>query len=344
MLSGPMHGSVLVTGAAGFIGYHLARRLVDLGVSVVGIDSLNDYYAPSLKSARLAELLSKPSFSFRRVDISDARELSAVFEVSEFSAVVHLAGQAGVRHSLRDPSSYVQSNLVGFANLLEECRHASIGHLMYASSSSVYGEVGERPSSLDDPAIHPVSLYAATKRSNELLAHSYSHLFTIPTTGLRFFTVYGPWGRPDMAYWSFARKIIAGQPLHLYNHGRVRRDFTYVDDVVEVLIRLIPTIPAAGDVGSGGSSATAPWRVLNVGNEQPVAVCELIRALEDEIGVPARVEHVPMQPGDVTSTCADASALTGLIGPFPHTPLNRGIAEFVGWLRSCDPRSLQAWR
>lgn len=312
---------VLVTGAAGFIGMHVAQRLLADGCQVVGVDSLDAYYDPTLKAARLARLQATPGFSFERLDVADRSATAALFESGGFERVVHLAAQAGVRHSLQNPHAYAQSNLVGFVNVLEGCRHAGVGHLVYASSSSVYGGNETMPFSEADRVDHPVSLYAATKKANELMAHAYSHLFGLPTTGLRFFTVYGPWGRPDMAAFLFVDAILAGRPIDVFNHGEMKRDFTYVDDIVEGVVRVLGHVPS-------------PYRVLNIGNSDPVALGDFIAAIEDALGMTAHRRLLPMQPGDVPATFADVSALTTLIGFTPGTDVREGVRRFVDWYRA----------
>ena len=326
---------VLITGAAGFIGYHLALKFLDRGRPVVGFDNLNDYYDVGLKTARLAGLEGRAGFSFVRGDLCEAEALEALFARERFETVVNLAGQAGVRYSLVNPMSYVRSNIEGFVNLLEACRRHAVGHLLYASSSSVYGANTAMPFSVHQNVDHPVSLYGATKKSNELLAHSYSHLFGLPTTGLRFFTVYGPWNRPDMAIFLFARAILAGEPIELFNHGRMERDFTYVDDIAEGVMRLSDT-PAAPDPGWTGrapdpGSSSAPWRIYNIGNNNPVKVSRLIELLEGHLGRDAVKVLVPMQRGDVPATYADIDDLGGAIGFRPSTTIEEGVARFCDW-------------
>lgn len=329
---------ILVTGVAGFIGYHVARRLLDQQIPVVGIDNLNSYYDPALKEARLAELARYPDFKFVKLDLADRDGMAALFATNRFSSVVHLGAQAGVRYSLISPQSYIDSNLVGFGNILEGCRHSGCEHLLYASSSSVYGGNTTLPFSTRDSVDHPLNLYAATKKSNELMAHSYSHVFGLPTTGLRFFTVYGPWGRPDMAMWLFADAIAAGRPIKLFNHGRMRRDFTYVDDIVTGIVRLIPRVPAADPDWSSDepspASSSAPWRVYNIGNHDPVELLEVVRLLEDAIGAKANCEFLPMQPGEVPATYADVEDLTREVGFKPSTPVAEGIGRFVEWFKA----------
>ena len=330
-------GPVLVSGAAGFIGFHVARRLLESGRNVVGLDNLNSYYDPKLKEARRDQLAKFDGFSFVKLDLADRAGMSALFAEHRFPHVVHLAAQAGVRHSLIDPYAYVDANLVGFTNVLEGCRHHGCEHLLYASSSSVYGANTRMPFSVHDNVDHPLSLYGASKKANELMAHAYAHLYHLPTTGLRFFTVYGPWGRPDMAMWIFASSIIAGRPIKLFNRGQMRRDFTYVDDVVEAVVRLVEHIPAAnpqwsGDAPDPGSSA-APWRVYNIGNNNPIELLEVVRLLEDAIGMKAKRELAPMQPGDVPATYADVDDLMHEVGFKPATPIKDGIERFIKWYR-----------
>jgi len=333
----PNSDPVLVTGAAGFIGFHVARRLLQGGRSVVGLDNLNAYYDPALKQARLAELAAFPTFRFARLDLADRAGMAALFAAHCFPYVVHLAAQAGVRHSLVDPASYVDANLVGFGNVLEGCRHHGCRHLVYASSSSVYGANTRLPFRTSDNVDHPVSLYGATKKANEAMAHTYAHLFGLPATGLRFFTVYGPWGRPDMAMWLFTEAILAGAPIRLFNHGQMRRDFTYVDDVVEALVRLIERPPQPNPDWSGAApdpaTSRAPWHIYNIGNHQPVEVTEVVRLLEQALGREARRELLPMQPGDVPVTFADVADLEAAVGFRPTTPIDDGIRRFVAWYR-----------
>ena len=330
--------SVLVTGAAGFIGYHVSRRLLEGGRAVVGIDNLNAYYDPALKDARLAELAKFPGFRFIRLDLADRAGMAALFAEHRFAHVVHLAAQAGVRYSLIDPHAYIDSNLVGFTNILEGCRHNGCKHLLYASSSSVYGSNTQMPFSTHDNVDHPLSLYGATKKANEAMAHSYAHLFKLPTTGLRFFTVYGPWGRPDMAMWIFAKAIAAGEPIRLFNHGKMQRDFTYVDDVVESIERLVDKPPAGNPAYDGNrpdpSSSSAPWRVYNIGNNNPVELLEVVELLEKSIGKKAIRELAPMQPGDVPATYANVDDLMRDVDFRPSTPIAEGIARFIEWYRA----------
>jgi UDP-glucuronate 4-epimerase len=329
---------ILVTGAAGFIGFHLARRLLEQGRRVVGLDCLSPYYDVRLKEARLVELRKSNPFEFVKLDLADRAGTAALFAAHRFPFVVHLAAQAGVRHSLIDPHAYVDANLQGFANILEGCRHHQCRHLLYASSSSVYGANTKMPFSVHDNVDHPLNLYGATKKANELMAHSYSHLFALPTTGLRFFTVYGPWGRPDMAMWLFAAAILEGRPIKLFNHGRMRRDFTYVDDVVESLVRLVERAPAgdadwSGDAPDPGRSR-APWRVYNIGNSSPVEVTKVVSILEGLLGREAKKEMMGMQPGDVPATYADVDDLMREVGFKPATPIEEGIRRFVDWYRA----------
>lgn len=326
-----------VTGAAGFIGFHLVKRLLAQGAAVMGYDNLNPYYDPTLKEARLAILTAHPGFHFVRGDLADGAALAAAFAGGPFDAVIHLAAQAGVRHSIDHPQDYVQSNVVGFLNVLEECRHRSVRHLLYASSSSVYGLNARTPFLASDNADHPVSLYAATKKANELMAHSYSHLYRLPTTGLRFFTVYGPWGRPDMAYFSFTQAILAQRPIEVFNHGELWRDFTYIDDIVEGVVRLLDQIPHPdahwNPTAPNPATSSAPYRIFNIGNNQPVRLTEFIATLAKALGVSATLDLCPMQAGDVHVTCADIEDLRHAVGFAPSTPLAAGLEQFVGWYR-----------
>ena len=329
---------ILVTGAAGFIGFHLAGRLLAADEEVVGLDNLNDYYSVQLKKDRLAQIEPHPRFRFYKLDLADRPAVARLFATERFDAVVHLAAQAGVRYSLTHPHAYVDSNLVGFADVLEGCRQAGVGHLVYASSSSVYGANATMPFSVHDNVDHPVSLYAATKKANELMAHAYSHLHRLPTTGLRFFTVYGPWGRPDMALYLFTEAILAGKPIDVFNYGKMRRDFTYIDDIVEGAARLVARPPRPDPLWSAarpdpGSSA-APYRLYNIGNNQPVELLHLIETLEDCLGKKAVKNFLPMQPGDVPETFADVDDLIRDVGFKPSTPIEEGVARFVQWYRS----------
>jgi UDP-glucuronate 4-epimerase len=330
-------GAILVTGAAGFIGYHVARRLLELGREVVGIDNLNDYYDPRLKRARCAQLARSSRFRFERVDIADRDAMARLFAAHGFGDVVHLAAQAGVRYSLDHPHAYADANLTGFLNVLEGCRHVGCRHLVYASSSSVYGANSRMPFRTSDNVDHPLSLYGATKKANELMAHAYAHLFGVPATGLRFFTVYGPWGRPDMAMWLFTEAISAGKPIKLFNHGNMRRDFTFIDDAVEAVVRLIDRPPAASPGWSADdpdpATSAAPWRVYNIGNSRPVEVNEVVRLIERAVGKKAVRELLPMQPGDVPETYADTAPLEAAVGFAPKTPIAQGIERFVAWHR-----------
>ena len=322
---------ILVTGAAGFIGFHLTRHLVEAGASVQGIDNLNPYYDVGLKRARLAELGTLDRFAFSELDVTDYDRLRALWAAFRPDCVVHLAAQAGVRHSIEAPRSYVSANLDGFLGVLEACRAYPVRHLIYASSSSVYGANRKVPFHEDDPVLAPVSLYGATKRANELMAETYAHLYGIPCSGVRFFTVYGPWGRPDMAYYSFTKAIHEGRPIDVFNHGQMQRDFTYVDDVAEALSRLIgvPPVRAGADTVSG-----APHVIYNVGNHTPVTLERFIAAIETALGRPAQKNYLPMQPGDVPATWADVERLTRITGFAPRTTIEEGIGRFVAWYRS----------
>ena len=329
--------SVLVTGAAGFIGFCFARRLLEAGHSVTGVDSVNDYYDPALKEARLAQLGDLPGFTFHRLDLSNRAATAGLFRNGRYRRVVHLAAQAGVRYSLLDPHAYLDANLAGFLNVLEGCRNSGTEHLIYASSSSVYGANTKLPFSVHQNVDHPVSLYAATKKANESMAHAYSRLYGLPATGLRFFTVYGPWGRPDMAVFIFSKAILEGRPIRLFNHGRMRRDFTYIDDVTEAMVRLLDRPPRGDPNWSGDapdpSSSAAPWRLYNIGNNRPIEITKLVELLESELGRSAIQELAPMQPGDVPETCADIDDLMREVGFKPATPIEEGIRHFVAWYR-----------
>ena len=320
--------AILITGAAGFIGFHVARRLQAEGRHVVGLDNFSDYYDPELKQARLNVLRKQPQFDFVQIDLTDRSSIASLFAKYRFAKVVHLAGQVGVRYSIDHPHTYADANLEGFLNVLEGCRHNGCGHLVYASSSSVYGANAKLPFSVDDRTDHPISLYAATKKANELMAYSYSHLYRLPVTGLRFFTIYGPWGRPDMAIFLFTRAILEGRPIKLFNRGRMRRDFTYVDDVTRVVSRLIDRIP-----GEAGGLEGTPARIYNVGNSHPEELDHVVAVLEKALGRTAIRDMLPMQPGDVMETFADVSDLTRDTGFRPQTPIEDGIRDFVAWYR-----------
>ena len=330
--------TVLVTGAAGFIGSHLSERLLARGDEVLGYDNLNAYYDPALKEARLARLMPQDGFSFVRASLEDRAALEAAFDDFKPQCVVNLAAQAGVRYSLENPHAYIESNIVGFLNILEACRHRGIEHLVYASSSSVYGANRKLPFAVEDSVDHPVSLYAASKKANELMAHTYSHLFGLPTTGLRFFTVYGPGGRPDMALFLFTKKILAGEPIDVFNHGHHTRDFTYVDDIVEGVIRTLDRVPgpdpAYDPLAPTPASSLAPYRVYNIGNHQPVQLLRYLEVLEDCLGRKAEKRLLPMQPGDVPDTEADVEALRRDTGYSPATPIETGVRRFVEWYRA----------
>jgi len=329
---------VLVTGAAGFIGSHLSERLLARGDEVLGYDNLNAYYDPALKEARLARLMPQDGFRFVRASLEDRAALEAAFDDFRPQRVVNLAAQAGVRYSLENPHAYIDSNIVGFLNILEACRHRGIEHLVYASSSSVYGANRKLPFAVEDSVDHPVSLYAASKKANELMAHTYSHLFGLPTTGLRFFTVYGPWGRPDMALFLFTKKILAGEPIDVFNHGHHTRDFTYIDDIVEGVIRTLDRVPGPDPtydpLAPTPASSLAPYRVYNIGNHQPVQLLRYIEVLEDCLGRKAEKRLLPLQPGDVPDTEADVEALRRDTGYSPATPIETGVRRFVEWYRA----------
>jgi UDP-glucuronate 4-epimerase len=328
---------VLVTGAAGFIGTATTLRLLDRGDEVVGIDNLNDYYDVGLKASRLARLDGRANFRFIRMDVADRPAVTQLFAAEQFDRVIHLAAQAGVRYSLTNPNAYVDSNLVGFVNILEGCRHNKVRHLVYASSSSVYGGNRKMPFSEHDGVDHPVSLYAATKKASELMAHTYSHLYDLPTTGLRFFTVYGPWGRPDMAYFSFTKAILEGRPIDVFNHGKMQRDFTYIDDIVEGVLRVLDRTATADPdydaLGADPAGSSGPYRVFNIGNHQPVPLLDFIGTIESALGMAAEKRLLPMQDGDVPATYADTSLLEQWVGFAPATPIEEGIARFVAWYR-----------
>jgi UDP-glucuronate 4-epimerase len=334
---------VLVTGNAGFVGFHTAKRLLERGDEVVGFDSVNDYYDPSLKEARLAILddtarQTGSPYTFIRANLADLSAVEACFKAHKFDRVIHLAAQAGVRYSIENPHAYVESNIVAYTNILEACRHGQVGHLTYASTSSVYGANTSLPFREDEPADHPLQFYAATKRANELMAHSYSHLFGLPTTGLRFFTVYGPWGRPDMALFLFTRAILAGEPIKLFNQGRHTRDFTYVEDIVQGVIRTSDQPAAANPAWNSGrpspATSNTPWRIFNIGNNNPVPLTDYVDALEQALGRKASREYLPLQPGDVPDTFADVGALERAVGYRPATPVQEGVRRFAEWYLS----------
>lgn len=326
---------ILITGAAGFIGFHLSKKLLDQSYQIIGIDNLNDYYDPSLKQSRLEILGKYNNFNFHKVDLKDKAEVDSIFETYQPTHVINLAAQAGVRYSIENPYAYVDSNLIGFMNILESCRNNPVEHLLYASSSSVYGGNKVAPFSTNHNVDHPVSLYAATKKSNELMAHTYSHLYGIPTTGLRFFTVYGPYGRPDMAYFSFAKDILAGKPIKVFNHGKMERDFTYIDDIVEGIVKLISKAPTANKDWNESkddlSTSFAPYKIYNIGNNNPVQLMRFINALESALGKEAEKVYMDMQPGDVLRTYADVSDLERDINFKPSTSIEDGLKKFVDW-------------
>ncbi|HDU4967473.1 TPA: NAD-dependent epimerase [Klebsiella pneumoniae subsp. pneumoniae] len=327
----------LVTGAAGFIGFHACKRLLQAGHEVVGLDNMNDYYDVNLKQARL-DLLQSPLFSFHKIDLADREGIAHLFVHEEFNRVIHLAAQAGVRYSLENPFAYADSNLIGYLNILEGCRHNHVEHLLYASSSSVYGLNRKMPFSTDDSVDHPVSLYAATKKANELMAHTYSHLYGIPTTGLRFFTVYGPWGRPDMALFKFTKAMLEGKSIDVYNYGKMKRDFTYIDDIVEAIVQMQDIIPQPNpewtvETGSPADSS-APYRVYNIGNSSPVELMDYITALEEALGMVAEKNMMPIQPGDVLETSADTKPLYDMVGFRPQTTVSQGVKNFVDWYKA----------
>jgi len=328
---------ILVTGAAGFIGFHLAKRLLDCECEVVGLDNLNDYYDVNLKTARLAQLEERHNFRFHKMGLEERDTISRFFKEEQFDIVVNLAAQAGVRYSIENPYAYIDSNISGFINILEGCRHNGVKHLVYASSSSVYGANTKMPFSVHDNVDHPISLYAATKKANELMAHTYSHLYNLPTTGLRFFTVYGPWGRPDMALFLFTKAIIEGRPIDVYNHGRMQRDFTYIDDIVEGVFRVMGNVPEANHAWSGDAAdpgtSSAPYRIYNIGNNNPVELIRFIEVLENALGLKAKKNLLPLQPGDVSATYADIDDLMRDVGFKPSTSIEEGIGKFVAWYR-----------
>jgi UDP-glucuronate 4-epimerase len=330
--------NVLVTGAAGFIGSQLSKRLLDNGINVVGLDNLNPYYSVKLKEDRLAQLEGHPRFTFARLDLADRAGMERLFAANRFDVVVNLAAQAGVRYSLKNPQAYIEANIVGFTNILEGCRHHGVKHLVFASSSSVYGANTKMPFSVHDNVDHPVSLYAASKKANELMAHTYSHLYGLPCTGLRFFTVYGPWGRPDMALFLFTDAILKGRPIQVFNHGRMQRDFTYIDDIVEGVVRVMGRLPAPNPAWSGErpdpGTSYAPYKIYNIGNNQPVELNTFIATIESVLGRTAQKEFLDMQPGDVPATYADVDDLMADVGFKPATPIREGIERFVAWYTS----------
>jgi len=335
---------ILVTGAAGFIGMHVAQRLLARGDTVVGIDNLNDYYDPKLKKARLTQLTPQSGFKFERMDIADRPAIANLFQTEKFDRVVHLAAQAGVRYSLKNPHAYVDSNLVGFVNVLEGCRHNAVQHLVYASSSSVYGGNTKMPFAESDPVDHPASLYAATKKANELMAHSYSHLYGLPTTGLRFFTVYGPWGRPDMSPWLFTSAILEGRNIDVFNHGKMQRDFTYIDDIAEGTLRVLDLIAKPNLIFDAQTpdpaSSYAPFKVYNIGNHSPIELMTFIQTIEKALGQEANKNYLPMQSGDVVATYADVSALNAVTRFEPDTDLATGISHWVAWYKAYQSKAL----
>lgn len=330
--------NILITGSAGFIGFHLSLKALQLGYKVTGIDNLNDYYDVNLKKSRLAILQQQPEFEFHQIDLTDRHSINKLFSQNRFFAVVNLAAQAGVRYSLTNPHAYLESNIQGFLNILEACRHSKVNHLIYASSSSVYGANKNMPFSVHDNVDHPISLYAASKKSNELMAHTYSALFNLPTTGLRFFTVYGPYGRPDMALFIFTKAILQGMPIEIFNNGNMKRDFTYIDDIVEAIIRLIPTIPLPNTEWNGSkpdpATSFAPYRIYNIGNNQPIQLMEFIEIIEKKLGKVAIKRFLPMQEGDVPETYADVKDLMQVVDFKPSTPITQGIENFINWYLS----------
>ena len=327
----------LVTGAAGFIGFHVSQYLLNRGDTVIGIDNINDYYDPSLKEARLSQLTNNSDFIFHKVNITSKKDIDTIFESESPGYIVHLAAQAGVRYSLKNPYAYIDSNITGFLNILEACRYNDVKHLVYASSSSVYGANTKMPFSVHHNVDHPLSLYGATKKANELMAHTYSHLYKLPTTGLRFFTVYGPWGRPDMSLFIFTRNILEGKPIDVFNHGKHRRDFTYIDDIVNGIIRVLDKIPEPDPSWSGEQpdpgTSSAPYRLYNIGNHNPVELMRFIEILEDSLGKEAQKNYLPMQPGDVPATYADVDDLVRDVDYSPGTPVETGIKKFVDWYK-----------
>jgi UDP-glucuronate 4-epimerase len=330
--------NVLVTGAAGFIGSQLSKRLLDSGIDVVGLDNLNPYYSVKLKEDRLAQFEGHPRFNFARLDLADRAGMERLFAANRFDVVVNLAAQAGVRYSLKNPQAYIEANIVGFTNILEGCRHHGVKHLVFASSSSVYGANTKMPFSVHENVDHPVSLYAASKKANELMAHTYSHLYGLACTGLRFFTVYGPWGRPDMALFLFTDAILNGRPIQVFNHGRMQRDFTYIDDIVEGVVRVMGRLPAPNPAWSGDrpdpGTSYSPYKIYNIGNNQPVELNTFIATIESVLGRTAQKEFLDMQPGDVPATYADVDDLMADVGFKPATPIREGIERFVAWYKS----------
>jgi UDP-glucuronate 4-epimerase len=330
--------SILVTGCAGFIGGHLCHKLLERGEEVIGLDNLNEYYDPALKMGHLSQLQAFPNFRFFKVDLADRQEIAKIFGKEQPQRVVNLAAQAGVRYSIQNPAAYIDSNLIGFANILEGCRHNQVEHLVYASSSSVYGANTQMPFSTHHAVDHPLSLYAATKKANELMAHSYSHLYNLPTTGLRFFTVYGPWGRPDMAIFLFTKAILEGRSIQVFNHGSMKRDFTYIDDIVDGVLKVLDRVPIPNPKWSNQppnpSHSFAPYRIYNIGNNNPVELMELITTLEKCLGVEAKKEFLPMQMGDMLATYADVDDLIADVGFKPATPIAEGLEKFVAWYRN----------
>ena len=328
---------ILVTGAAGFIGYHLTKRLLEEGHTVIGLDNLNEYYDVRLKKGRLKQLEPFEAFSFLKLDMSNRKGMEDLFKNNHFDRVINLAAQAGVRYSITDPHTYIDSNVKGFLHILEGCRHTKVPHLVYASSSSVYGLNTQMPFSVHHNVDHPISLYAATKKAGELMAHTYSHLYGLPTTGLRFFTVYGPWGRPDMALFLFTEAILKNRPIQVYNNGNMKRDFTYIDDIIEGVVRVMDHIPEPNPEWSGHApdpgSSPAPYRLYNIGNNNPVPLMEFIEAIESALGKQAHKEFLPMQPGDVPATFADVEDLTKAVGFKPATPIKEGVGKFISWYR-----------
>ncbi len=336
---------VLVTGAAGFIGFHVCQKLLARGDRITGIDNLSDYYDVTLKKDRLAQLHENSAFSFHKLDLGDREGMTQLFAEQQFDGVVNLAAQAGVRYSITNPHAYVDSNLVGFVNVLEGCRHSGVKHLVFASSSSVYGANTKTPFAVQDNVDHPISLYAASKKANELMAHTYSYVYGLPTTGLRFFTVYGPWGRPDMALFLFTKAILERQPIDVFNYGKMQRDFTYIDDIVEGVVRVLDKIPEANSSGSGNppepNTSKAPYKIYNIGNNQPVELMHFIEVLENCLGIKAKKNMLPLQPGDVPATYADVDDLVRDVGFRPNTPIEVGINRFVSWYKSYYYNGLQ---